>query len=783
LRLILVKWSGLVFLHLPEWNLGLHVHATQHWEGTSELPWCLTLGQKAGRRTGIAVKPLLLALTAVILAVPLYPQEDSGASLTIRFADGTSLFHVGEIIPIELSFRASSSDAYDMETRNYDRSGRLNIEQFQVTPPGRDPLQAYFANSAFAGGGLGGPRMLSNEPQIMREDLNEWVALDRPGHYSVDVTSGRVSRRNANKDAQVELRSNLLEFDIVTADPAWQEQTVRSAASTLNMGSSTTEEKSAAMRSLRFLDTPASVHELVRLLGEQSDGAGWDEVAGLAGSRNQSLVVRELEQQMGDADIALTWSYLNALARLKFQLDNEPLPPYPQKDTEQQKIWNAQRQTHDKKLGELTDALYRQATSLVPTKRGTARAKTVQALLQRPTRLPGDVKPLAGLQPDEIASAFLNLSQDQQWNLLSTFWERLKVPAMIEPLKRVAEQPDMNHQLLRDVALRCLFDLDPDEAAPIFMEEIQHPHLDNGMFTVKGETLGLLPKETLPQFDQLLSSRIQQKDSRTTGLDAQLIGRYSTNAILPQVKATYESSAGNWDCVTEDGFVLYFLRAEPDFGVKRTALAPSFCMSKSLPAVIKMHRWSEVEPGIIARLNGSDLNRARQAAETLAKYGSPQAEEALWERMRRFHAQWSERADELIDRPGMQRDANEAVGFQYGLVESIGRAQAWLLNNEQIVDLENMTLGQERENVKQWHWNSPVRLNMTLLGEHIQASIGQYSANDLASLRDKLAQYPTGTKFRLNVFSSPEQTASALAAINDVVAEHGLQIEGPEPTD
>jgi hypothetical protein len=729
------------------------------------------------------VKPLLLALTVLLLAAPSYPQGDSGASLTIRFANDTSLFHIGEIIPIELSFRASSSDAYYMETRNYDRSGRLNIEQFHVTPPGRDPLQAYYANSAFAGGGLGGPRGLSAEPQIMREDLNQWVALDQPGHYTVYVTSGRVSRRDASKDAQVELRSNSLEFDVVAADPAWQEQNVRSAVVTLDIDSSTTEEKNAALRSLRFLDTPASVLELVRLLGEQTDDVGWDEVAGLAGSRNQNLVVRELEEQMGDPDIALTRNYLNTLAKLKFQLENEPLPSYPEKDSEQRKIWGERRQAQDKNLGELEDALYQQATTLVPIKRGIARTKTVQALLQRPTRLPGDVKPLAGLPADEIAAAILNLSQDQQWNLLSTFWERLKVPAMIEPLKRVAEQPDMIHQLLRDVALRCLFDLDPDEATPIFMEEIKHPHLDNGMFTVKGETLGLLPKETLPQFDQLFSARIQHKDSRTMGLDAQLIGRYSTNAILPQVMATYESSAGKWDCVTEDGFVLYFLRVDPDYGVKRLALAPSFCMTRSLPAVIKMHRWREVEPGIIARLNGSDLNRARQAAETLAKYGSPQAEKALWDRLRRFHAQWLERADELVDRPGMQKDANEAVGFQYGLVESIGRAQAWLLTSEQITDLGNLTLGQERDNVKEWHWNSPVHLNISLFGERIQASIDQYSVNDLASLRDKLAQYPSGTKFRLNIFSSPESAASALAAISDVVTEHGLQIEGPGPTD
>jgi hypothetical protein len=150
----------------------------------------------------------------------------------------------------------------------------------------------------------------------MREDLNEWVALDRPGHYSLYVTSGRVSLRHATKSESVELRSNSLEFDVVASDPAWQQQTLSSALATLNMESSTPEEKNAAFRILRFLDTPASVQELVRLLGTHSDGSHWNEVAGLAGSRYQSLVVRELQQEMSAPDITVTANYLYILAKL-----------------------------------------------------------------------------------------------------------------------------------------------------------------------------------------------------------------------------------------------------------------------------------------------------------------------------------------------------------------------------------------------------------------------------------------------------------------------------------
>jgi|HubBroStandDraft_4_1064222.scaffolds.fasta_scaffold06213_4 hypothetical protein len=727
------------------------------------------------------MKPLRLIFAALILASPLLAQDESGVSLTIRFADGSSRFYVGEIIPVELSFKASILDMYDMEMRNYDRSGRLNIEGFHVTPPGRDPLKRYYSTGAFMGGGLGGARELSSEPQVMREDLNEWVALDKPGHYSLYVTSRRVARRTPSKAEPVELRSNDLEFDVVAADAAWQQQTLSTAVATLNIGSSTEAEKTAALRVLRFLDTPASIHELVFFLGTRGDRSGWNEIAGLAGSRYQNLVVEEFERQMSTPDIALTADYLYILAKLKVQLDHGHLPPYPEKDAEQQKIWNERMQAREKELKKLQDSLYDKTAMLVATKRGEAKAQTVQTLLLRPSSGTDDVKPLAGLPPAEVAAAFLNLSQDQEWDLLTSFWERIKDLAMSSPLKKVAEQPNMNHQMLRDLALRRLYDLDPSEGTPIILEEIKHPHLDNGMFTVKGETLGVLPQKTLPQFDQMLAARVEDKESRTKGLDAQLVGRYSTNAILPRVKTVYETAPGQWDCVTEDGFVVYFLRVDPDYGVKRLARAPSFCMTNALPAVIKTHRWSEVEPGIITRLDGPDLNRARQAAETLAEYGSTQAEKALWDRLRKFHEQWAERGNELSMRPGMRADANEAVGFQFGLVEAIGKAPAWLLTDDEVTELENLTLGQERDNVKQWHWKSTVNVNVSFAGDQTIASMNQYTATDIASLKAKLAQYPSGTKLWLNIFGSPDKVASVHAIIADIAAEHGFELAQPEP--
>src|SRR5947209_16735603 len=80
-------------------------------------------------------------------------------SLTLSLTDGQTVFHEGEIIGLTLAFSSTASNKYFLDTRNYDRSGRLDAEAFCLEPDtGRDPLDDYFRSglSGFMGGGIGG---------------------------------------------------------------------------------------------------------------------------------------------------------------------------------------------------------------------------------------------------------------------------------------------------------------------------------------------------------------------------------------------------------------------------------------------------------------------------------------------------------------------------------------------------------------------------------------------------------------------------------------------------
>ena len=362
------------------------------------------------------------SLVLFLFAAAARAQQPDSASFTIRFSQPATQFHVGETIPIDLLFSSSLPDTFGMSTRSYDRSGRLDEEKFHVTPQGRDPLRRYYDGSAMFGGGLSGVVTLTSEPHVLHEDLNEWVALDHPGHYTLYVTTTRIfTQQEDSRNGPIELRSNSLDFDVVAADPAWLQQSLFTAQSILDNPSSTGEEKTAALRTLRFLDSPASVRELIRQLAKPDsrlDKDEWDPVAGLAGSRQQAMVVRELEQQLGSPDTAISQQYLYILAKLKSQLDKEPLPAYTQDDQQKQDAWRELWQKRSKEFDALQNDLYRTTAAQVQKKWGSAKAETVRTLLMRPAYSSSDVEPLTSVPEGDVVSSFRAMSAYEQENLL-----------------------------------------------------------------------------------------------------------------------------------------------------------------------------------------------------------------------------------------------------------------------------------------------------------------------------------------------------------------------------
>lgn len=102
--------------------------------------------------------------------------EEASPQLQVRTVQGQTLYHVGERIPLELTFTGPENKRFEINMASYDRSGRMGYEEFNVAPASgwADPLHSYCGSSGgFIGGGLTGFGSLSAKPTVINLNLNE----------------------------------------------------------------------------------------------------------------------------------------------------------------------------------------------------------------------------------------------------------------------------------------------------------------------------------------------------------------------------------------------------------------------------------------------------------------------------------------------------------------------------------------------------------------------------------------------------------------------------------
>ena len=518
----------------------------------------------------------VLTLVALPTTVCAEPQPDpcrvaasqpGDLSLQLSLKNGQTSFREGEIIALTAEYSSTSQKKYYLNTRAYDRSGRLEeMELFCIDPDtNSDPLADYFnGNMGFMGGGLGGEQDLSSRPYPVNLELNEWKSL-RDGSYRLSIVSHRVTVPSDNDPYEaglpaIPLRSNAVEFQVVKADTEWQTAQLAAAKNALDSPESTGEDAKHAARVLRFLGSEAATRELARRFWSGNDQPfGWDLKFGLFGSPYRAMAIAGMKTALQDPQHPVTQEFVQTLATLEMQSDPRYL--LPKYDESNKEAWVKAHDAYFAAFSKrVADHMSDVAASL-QSKTGKARAVSVSELLQADATLNPSAK--AQLRQLLLAS-WDSLPVRQRNELIQYRWEQVGGPELLPILRTIiAGAPNRNHEidkLDRASALRRVYELAPLQGRELILHEITNPKGDIGI-----NVLGLLPERELPQVEHPLIAKLKIGDADE--IDFQLLERYGSERVLPEIKAIYEAHRGEWACAPQDAMVRYFLRVRPDYGV------------------------------------------------------------------------------------------------------------------------------------------------------------------------------------------------------------------------
>ncbi len=649
------------------------------------------------------------AITALVSSAELRAQNPAQSSnpalkLELRCAAPCS-FRQGESIWLDLNYSASTPNNYTVLSNYTDRD--IAREEFTVTPMEgtSDPVAPYMRIVQVQAGSFNFKRKpLSETPVTVRMSLNQWVRFDRPGEYRVTVMSPRVS-------GGAQPKSNEIAMKIVPADAQWQAEQMTRIRGALG-----------AMRPLQAGDAPDVIRELCDLGTEEAAiemarRMGADKVSfrlyefGLIRSPFKATGIRELERLLASPDVPVTELFLAGLANVSVDPASEPV--------ELVRRAMAERAAVRQKL-----------MDVLPVKRGPALAASANALLSSNDLPQGDRTRVAAI----LAGKFGDLPPDEQIQYLSDARNSFTRDQRISIYRAMFESNADGDWGLAGAALSRWYPLDPVGARAAILAEMQRPAP-----RLLSRFLINLPDKTLPEVETALARHfVDATDVNNKVNLAELLQRYATAAVLPIVLPRLTAGIGRMNCNAQNAAIGYVLKVDPPAGrelIQRALPLPKNDRCGFLSR-IGMEANPFLEELALSRLNESSADDVSDAAWYLGRHGSAAAEPYLRDR----YEAWARNASPDRDQ----------VNLGMTLVNALAQGQGWLYDATKLRGLAGQApAGRIRQLWEQALASSSGQLSITAdLNQTLTYAVAQYSHLTINELKEKLAQFPSGTSFR-----------------------------------
>jgi hypothetical protein len=738
-------------------------------------------------RVVAALVPLLLGVHPLCAQ----PSPDHGPRLVVDTVSGQNTFHLGERIPLKLSFTGPDDKAFAIDLANYDRSGRMYEDSFSIEPKAGwgDPLAAYFAYGSFIGGGLRGGQNLSSKAVTLNVNLNEWVRFDEPGTYTLSVTSHRVGpsgKRWAEfPERTVDLpSSNRLTLIVIPSTPQWQDATLSRILRDLPItprNDAAPREPSPAQKDtvadLRFLGTAKAMPVLAAQLRDDSAGE-WDAYFGLIGlppaARESALL--SMRSLLEAPDFPIGTLFLTAMSWLPIPSEVDLVSPG-QMDRQSFEAFERDRTA-------VQDAEWQNLAFALHHKRGAALTASEKTLMETEPAHP-DPNALAIL--GEVAQAsFAAMSPADKAEELKDHWDILGSRELLPQIRKIAtdppaaadnENPFFSPRERIAVALRRWHEFEPANAEAEAIRQIgkAYPQLS-------ARDVSYLPNESFPQFESLWAETLADgQDINDYQPAASLLLRFGTGAVaarMMEILRNPKDHLGN----RLDPALAYLLKFEPSLAESLLQQKPDLLVG-SMDSIARQTSPSALlTAAALRQIASPDPTGTADALSYLRHFGDEKVRDPIY---KAFLA-WFERIQNLAgkDLSDLPQEVQAQVNLREDFVAALLGNQGWIPSAQLRADVLLHRLDPNWED--QYEMALPGDVQVSIFaggfeGDYASYEIGPFDAPNLKLFEEKLDQFPAGTRFRLQHVSCPDQHSQDVleAGLPELFLKHGMKLVTP----
>jgi hypothetical protein len=708
---------------------------------------------------------------------------------------GQTTFYLGERIQIQMSFTGPNDKSFGMTLRNYDRSGRLDLDDFAVSPSTgwADPLVQYLAYNSSIGGGLFTRATLSPEPIIRFENLNEWVRFDEPGVYTVTVTSHRVSpshkeRHLLHEDTLV-LQSNRLQIRIVPATPKWQkaklDAILRELAIPQPPQSETSPSRRAAMEDLRYLASPGAIAELAADLRDDRQDLSRNAFFGIVGLGPllRETALKAMDRLVEDPTFPVSPSFLEAIPQL--QMEDAPLPSKNETDDENRKLGL----TYDKKRQPLRDEAWQAVASALEHKAEPARGITAQtladALPKHPS--PADIELIGSV----VRSSFPHLSAAAKASLLIDQWDLIRSPDLLPQLRVLSKLPakysEPNGMLsgspdnLRAIALRRWYEFEPEPAK----QEVLH-QIGSATPALSALDIDFLPPEPLPEFETIWAKAFAKSTSMESDLLGSLLIRFGTGAVAAQIAPLATQPTSDFSCNRQIDALAYLVHFDPQSAqpiLQHASDNPkelTLCYGAPLNSVSKLAHDPVLNKAALQALNSPHSNVVQDALQYLTGFGVEADRQPILDGYLKWYERWTGQPEVPGDKEHREQQNDLELGDQFA--GALLANQGWIPDAALKATVLKHCVGKPMCDAVQNLSEEDLPISASQSPYGTEFHIGALSIPSLKLFEAKLDQYPKGTEFTIvqTMTGYPGEQRSIEASLPELLEKHGMKIHGSD---